>query len=123
MSEENKLSSVLIVPCAKCGNLNRAEIDFRVTSAKNVVEEEQRRKLQEEADHGNQQTAIGDEGDGVRSDDTTRKPVEGSTDYSASDKPDDTGSDKAGDGADSGNKGENKESGVGHKKPGKGDKK
>ena len=83
MNEQNKLSSVLMVPCAKCGALNRVEVEYKVTPAKTITKEVERQKLEEEAQHEGEQTSIGPEGKRVRPDAPKGEPVE----RSADDKP------------------------------------
>ena len=85
MNETNKRKSIIMVPCVDCNALNRVEIEFSVTHAKTIEKEEERTKLESEANNDRGKPSTKTEGERVRPNDSQGKPVEGSTSDSTSD--------------------------------------
>ena len=87
MNETTKTKTVIIVPCSDCHTLNRVEMEYLITPAKSIGEEEERKKLESEANNAGQTKPRKSEGERVRPNDSQGKPIAGKPDDPASDKP------------------------------------
>lgn len=108
MTETSKTRTTIIVPCIECSTLNRVEMEFAVTPAKNIVEEEERKKLESEANNAGKTDLNTTESERVRPDGTPGKPAEGKPDDSASDSADEPGDKQGNTGTDAKSKSENR---------------